>query len=135
MLMGAFPRLYTGSTWDLLQLFMMIVICFILHPGSVGAPPSSSGNSQSLVSWEWTSQLALVVKNLPANAEGTRDSSLIPELRRFSGGEHGSPFQYFCLENPTERGAWRATVYRGAKSWTQLKRVSTHLAFSELGDI
>ena len=88
-----------------------------------------------LVSWEWTSQLALVVKNLPANAEDTRDSTLVPELGRFSGGGHGSPFQYFCLENPTERGAWRATVYRGTKSWTQLKRVSTHLACSELGDL
>ena len=30
---------------------------------------------------------------------------------------HGNPLQYSCLENPIERGAWRATVRRVAKSW------------------
>ena len=35
---------------------------------------------------------------------------------------HGNPLQYSCLENPTERGAWWATVHGVAKSWTQLKR-------------
>ena len=82
------------------QLFMMIGICFILHPGSVGAHPSSSGNSQSLVSWEGTSKLALVVKNLPANAKDSRDSSLIPWLGRSPEGGHGSPFHYFAWRIP-----------------------------------
>ena len=31
------------------------------------------------------------------------------------------PTQYYCLKNPMDRVAWQATVYRGAKSWTQLK--------------
>ena len=31
-------------------------------------------------------------------------------------GEHGNPLQYSCLENPMDRGAWRATVHRVAKS-------------------
>ena len=42
------------------------------------------------------------------------------------GGGSGSPLQYSCLKNPTDRGAWQATVHRVAKSWTRLKRFSTH---------
>ena len=34
--------------------------------------------------------------------------------------EKGNPLQYFCLENPMDRGAWQATVYEVAKSWTCL---------------
>ena len=33
-------------------------------------------------------------------------------------GGHGNQLQYSCLENPMDRGAWQATVYRVAKSWT-----------------
>ena len=58
---------------------------------------------------------ALVVKNPPANAGDIRDVGLIPGLGRFPGGEHGNPLQYFCLENPMDRGAWWATVHRVAK--------------------
>ena len=36
------------------------------------------------------------------------------------------PFQYSCLENPTDRGAWQAAVHGVAQSWTRLKRLSTH---------
>ena len=46
------------------------------------------------------------------------DLSLIPRLGRYPGGGHGNPLQYSCLENPTDRGAWRATVYGVAKNWT-----------------
>ena len=45
-----------------------------------------------------------VVKNLPANAGDTGDSSLIPRLGRSPGGGHGNPLQYSYLENPTDRG-------------------------------
>ena len=41
------------------------------------------------------------------------------------GGGHGHPLQYFCLENPMGRGAWRATVHRVAKSQMWLKRLSS----------
>ena len=44
----------------------------------------------------------------------------VPGLGRSPGGGHGHPFQYSCLENPIDRGAWWATVYWVAKSWTQL---------------
>ena len=48
----------------------------------------------------WVSQVALVVKNLPANAGDIRDMGLIPGSGRSPGGGHGNPLQYSCLENP-----------------------------------
>ena len=67
--------------------------------------------------------MAPVVKNLPANV---RDVGSIPGLGRSSGGRHGNTLQYSCLENSMDRGAWRATVHRVAKSRTRLKQLSTH---------
>ena len=64
------------------------------------------------------SQVALVVKNLPANTRDIRDVGSIPGLGRSSGGGHGNPLQYSCLENPMDRGAWQTTVHRVTKSWT-----------------
>jgi len=64
------------------------------------------------------SQVVLVVKTLPANAGDIRDTGLILGSGRSIGGGHGNPLQYSCLENPTDRGAWRATVHRIAKSQT-----------------
>ena len=56
----------------------------------------------------------MVVKSLPllspANAGGIRDAGLIPGLGRSPGGENGNPLQYSYLGNPTDRGAWQATV-------------------------
>ena len=54
-----------------------------------------------------------VVKNLPASAE---DMGLIPGSGRSPGEGNGNPLQYFCLGNPMDRGAWRATVPGVAKS-------------------
>ena len=62
------------------------------------------------------SQVALVVKNPPADAGDIRDMGLIPGLGRSPGGGHGNPLQYFFLENLMDRGAWRATVHRVAQS-------------------
>ena len=55
--------------------------------------------------------MELVVKNLPANAGDIRDAGLIPGLGRSPGEGHGDPLQCSCLENPKDRGAWRATVH------------------------
>ena len=49
------------------------------------------------------------------------DTGSIPGLGRSSGVGNGNTLQYSCLENPMDRGAWQATVYRFAKSQTQLK--------------
>ena len=67
------------------------------------------------------SQVALVVKNLPANAGDIRQEGLIPVLGRSSGGKHGNALHYSSLENPMPRGAWWAPIHRVAQSWTQLK--------------
>ena len=56
-----------------------------------------------------------VVKNLPPNAE---DMGSIPGLERSVGGGNDNTFQYSCLENPMDGGAWWATVHGVAKSWT-----------------
>ena len=49
----------------------------------------------------------------------------IPGSERSPGRGYGNPLQYSCLENPMDRGGWRATVHRIAKSQTPLKRLST----------
>jgi len=62
--------------------------------------------------------MALVLKNPPAKAKGVTDAGLIPGSGRSPGGGTGTPFRISCLDNPMDRGAWRATVYRVTKSWT-----------------
>ena len=72
------------------------------------------------------SQVALLVKNRPANAGDIRNSDSIPGLGRSPGGGHSNPLQYSCLENPLDRGAWWATVHGVAKRQTWVKGLSTH---------
>ena len=64
-----------------------------------------------------------------------RDTGLIPELGRSPGGGHGNPLHYSYLENPMDRGAWRAIVHGVAKCWTRLNRLSTQMSclVAELG--
>ena len=67
-----------------------------------------------------------MVKNPPAKAGETRDvGGPIPGSGRSPGVGNGSPFQYSCLENPMDRGAWQTTIHGIAKSWTWL-RTHTH---------
>ena len=54
------------------------------------------------------------MENLPASAGNARDVGLIPGLGRSPGGGHENLLQYSWLENPMDRGAWRATVHRVA---------------------
>ena len=67
----------------------------------------------------------------PGGSEGKEstcnagDSGSIPGLGRSAGEGNGNPFQYSCLENPMDRGAWWATVHGVAKSRTQQKQLST----------
>ena len=87
------------------------------------------------------SQVALVVKkkkkketknkNPPANAEDLREADLIPGFERsLEGGGHGNLLQHSCLEKPTDRGAWRATVHGVTQSWTGLKCLGMHTRMS-----
>ena len=64
------------------------------------------------------SQVALVVKNMPANAGDIRDVGLIPGSGRSHGVGNGNPLQYSCWENSMDRGAWRATAQGVAKNQT-----------------
>ena len=77
-------------------------------------------------SWTWlsdydifrASQMALLVKKLPANAG---DAGFIPGSERSRAEGNGNPLQYSCLENPMDRGAWWATVHRVTRvgySWS-----------------
>ena len=81
--------------------------------------------TQEQVAISWASQVALALRNPPANAGDIRDAGSIPGLGGSLGGGHGNPLQYSCLENPMDKGAWWA-VHRVAKSWTWLKWLSTH---------
>ena len=73
---------------------------------------------------EWCTSMGFpagsLVKNTPVNAGNARDTGSIPKSGRLSGGRNGNPLQYSCLENPMDRGAWRATVWgsqRVAHGW------------------
>ena len=79
------------------------------------------------------SQVAVVVKNMPATEGDMRDLGLIPGWGRSHGEGNGNPLQYSCLENPIDRGVWRGTIHRVAQSQIQLKQLSTHLKPTDVG--
>ena len=64
----------------------------------------------------WAFQVALVVKNLTANAGDLIDMGSVPGSGRSRGEGNGNPLQCSCLGNPMDRGAWRATVLGVAES-------------------
>ena len=71
-------------------------------------------------------QVVLVVKNLPFNAQDLKDAGSILGLGRSPGEGNGNPLQYSCLENPMDRGTWRATVRRVATNRTWLIWLHMH---------
>ena len=111
----------------MLQLKWIIRGKDFLPKGSHGWALSRPGN----ILWPRTrvSQVALVIKNLPANAGAIWEASVIPGSGRLPGGGNGNPLQYSCLKNPMNRGAWQATVHGVVKSWTWMKQLSmlTHI--------
>ena len=60
--------------------------------------------------------MAQWLKNVNAGDKGTLGS--IPVSGRSTGGRHGNPLQYSCLENRKDRGAWQAAVHNVGKSQT-----------------
>ena len=97
----------------------LAVLCSMIraHPGALFyiLGFKDSLHLRGLPSWR------LVVKNPPANAGDIGDVGSICGSGRSPGGVHANPLQYSCLENPLDRGAWRATVHRVTKSRTPLK--------------
>ena len=81
------------------------------------------------------SQVMLMVKNPPANAGGIRDTALISGLGRSPGVGNGNLFQYSCLENSMNRGAWTATVHGVEKSRIQLSMHTHHVLFSTISTV
>ena len=67
-------------------------------------------------------------KESTCHAGDAGDADSIPGSGRSPGVGHGNPLLYSCLENPIDRGAWRATVHRVTKSWT---RLSSHVCCTE----
>ena len=80
----------------------------------------------------WASLVAQMVKN--ANAGDVRDVGSIPGSGRSPGGGNGSPLQYSCLENLTDRGAWWATVHGVTQSQTRLSDGPFHFSCSRLSE-
>ena len=76
-----------------------------------------------------TSQVVLVVKNRPTSAGDIREKGSIPGQGRSPWEVHGNWLQCSCLEKPTDRGAWQATVHRVTKSQTRLKRLQAAFRF------
>ena len=67
-----------------------------------------------------------LIKGFPGGSEvkvsasNAGDPGSIPGSGRFPGEGNGNPLQYSCLKNPTDRGAWWATVHGVSKSWSRL---------------
>ena len=66
-------------------------------------------------------------KSPPANTGDERDMASIPGWGRSPEGGNGNPLQYSHLENPMDRGAWRATVHVVLES-DMIERLSTACA-------
>ena len=71
-----------------------------------------------------------MVKNPPANAGDIRDAGSVPGVGRSRGGERGNALQYSRLENPMDRGAWRASVPGATQSRTRLSDRRLYLLYA-----
>ena len=84
-----------------------------------GPRPGATGMRRKVPGW-------FSSRESTCSAGASRDMGSTPGSGRSPGGGHGCPLQYSCLENPMDRGAWRATAHGLVKSQTRLKRLSTH---------
>ena len=89
--------------------------------------PSPESLSREAQFKQKCTQVALVVKNLPANAGDLRNPGLIPESGRSPGGGHGKPLQYSCLENPMDRGARSGLHPKGHKELDMREGTCMHI--------
>ena len=92
---------------------------------------SSSGHRFALLDFT-----TVRLRGFPGGSDGKEsacnagDSGSIPGLGRSPGEGNGNPLQYSCLENPTHRGAWQATVHGVTKNRTQLGNEHTQSDFT-----
>ena len=66
------------------------------------------------------------LKSLLGNAGDTRAVGLIPGSGRPPGVGNGNPFQYFCLENPVDRGNWQSIVHGAIRAYHDLATEHAH---------
>ena len=92
------------ATWNCMFYSVYLSVCLTQRSGC-----NLSLEGILLVDLFWSaSQVALVVKNLPASTGDIKDVGSIPELGRSPGEGNGNPLQYSSLENPMDRVAWQA---------------------------
>ena len=101
------------SRYKLLYIGWMNSKVLLYSTGNYIQYPVTSHNGKE---YEKECIVVLVVKNPPTNEGDIRDAGLIPGSGRSPGGGHDKPLQYSCLENPMDRGAWRAAVHRVTQS-------------------
>ena len=81
------------------------------------------------------SQVALVVKNPPADAGDVRDTGSNPGLGRSPERGRGNPHLYSFLENPMDSRAWQVTIHRLAQSRAQQKQISIRNTLNNIFDV
>ena len=87
---------------------------------SLASPASAGGFFTTSATWEAQDVTFTGGSDGKESACNVGDLSLIPRSARSPGEENGNPLQYSCLENPMDRGAWRAMVHGVTKSRTLL---------------
>ena len=125
--------------------FLAFYICIPVHynekeiffwvlvlEGLIGLQRTDQLQLLQLKKAQGASQVALVIKNLPANAGDKRDTGSIPALGRSPGEGNGNPLQYSCLENPMDRGTWLAAVQGVTKSQIRLSDLALALICSSI---
>ena len=88
-------------------------------------------NMKLVIGFAKAFQVALKVKK-PLTYADVRDMGFISGLGRSPGGGHGNPLHYSWIENPMDRGTWRAIAHRVAKGHTQWKQFSKYVGFAKL---
>ena len=104
---GGWGVFQSGLEWFLWQMFRERALTSLIEASQV---------------FPWASLVAQTVRKKFACNAGS--PSLIPGSGRSPGAGHGKPLQYSCLENPKDRGAWRATVHGGHKESNTTERLS-----------
>ena len=101
---------------------------FTCNAGDPGSLPGSGRSPGKRICYP------LIFLGFPGGLDGKNsacnegDLALISGLGRFPGEGNSYPFQYSCLENSMDRGAWQATVHGVTKSWTEWN--DFHFSFS-----
>ena len=92
-------------------------------PFPLTSPPNKAiGHASGLLTSHWSELLSL----LDLNQSWVKGAEFLRWFRPDITAEgHGNPFQYSCLENPRDKGAWWSAVYGVAQNRTRLKRLSS----------